>query len=64
VTEEVEVEGETAMDLYMTLGPWPARLGSVEAAMANRQPRFPEAGLPSDKLPFYTKATPTVALLR
>jgi len=32
VTEEVEVEGKTAMDLYMTLGPRPARLGSVQAA--------------------------------
>jgi hypothetical protein len=32
VTEEVEVEGKTAMDLYTTLGPRPARLGSAQAA--------------------------------
>jgi hypothetical protein len=32
VTEEVEVEGKTAMDLYLTLGPWLARLRSVQAA--------------------------------
>jgi hypothetical protein len=31
VTEEVEVEGKTAIDLY-TLGPRPTRLGSVQAA--------------------------------
>jgi hypothetical protein len=32
VTEEVEVEGNTATDLYTTLGPQPACLGSVQAA--------------------------------
>jgi hypothetical protein len=32
VMEEVKVEGKTAMDLYLTLGPQLARLGSVQAA--------------------------------
>jgi hypothetical protein len=32
VMEELEVEGKTAMDLYTTLDPRPARLGSVQAA--------------------------------
>jgi hypothetical protein len=32
VVMEVEVEGKTAMDLYTTLDPRPAHLGSVQAA--------------------------------
>ena len=54
----MEVEGKTAMDLYVTLLP-PAGslrvrsssdgLGSA-ANYANRQPRFPDAGLPFDFL--------------
>jgi hypothetical protein len=32
VTKEVEVEGKTAIDLYVTSGSRRARLGSVQAA--------------------------------
>jgi hypothetical protein len=36
--EEVEVEGETAMDLYITLGPLPTRLSGIQTATSLRRP--------------------------
>jgi hypothetical protein len=42
--ESLEVEGETATDLYMTLDPLRVRLGHDQAA--NRQPLFPDAESP------------------